>query len=171
MSKKTTLGLKQRMRHADVQERAAIIDGLPYPVGFGKPPQNTRFKPGNSYGRRGRPKGAENLHSILAEEFEATIEVNERGRKHKLSKRRVALRQLANKVASGDIKAFALYVELLRKTGQLAPQQKTEAPVLDARDLEAIQRLASFLGGEQGLAPAEGGAAEATSNRDQGERS
>ena len=155
MSKKTNLGLKQRMRDADVQERATIIDGLPYPVGFGKPPQSSRFKPGNSYGRRGRPKGAENLHTILAEEFDATVEVNERGRKRKLSKLRVALRQLANKIASGDIRALALYLELLRKTGQLAPQQKSEAPVFDARDLEAFQRLATIYGAEHDPEPPE----------------
>lgn len=140
------LGVKQRICSANGEERAALIDGLPYDVGFGKPPRSTRFKPGNTYGRRGRPKGAENLQTILAEEFEAKIEVNDAGRRRKLSKRRVAVRQLANKVASGDTKAFTLYVELLRKTGQLAPSETSEAPAMDARDLEAIQRLAAIFG-------------------------
>lgn len=152
-NRKTNLGLKQRITNADRQERAAIIDGLPYQVGFGKPPQSTRFKAGNIYGRRGRPKGAENLHTILAEEFEAAIGVNEAGRKCKLSKRRVAVRQLANKVAAGDLRAIALYFDLMRKMGQLGvPPQKSEAPLLDARDREAIERLSTMLGTEQGLA-------------------
>lgn len=150
------LNLKQRMQNAAPEERKAIRDGLPYEVGFGKPPSKSQFKPGNTYGRRGRPKGAENLHTILAEEFEAKIEVNEGGKRRRLSKRRVAMRQLANQGVKGDLKALALYAELLRKTGQLAPADQREAPVLEPRDVEAIERLAAFLTPDEPSDPDEG---------------
>lgn len=115
MSKKKELGLKARLREANGEERGAILDGLPYEVGFGKPPQKTRFATGNQAGKKGRPKGSENLVTIIREEFDAKVEVTEGGKPRKLSKRRVAVRQVANKAASGDIKSFAIYLELLAR--------------------------------------------------------
>lgn len=138
------LGLKRRLREASKQERTAILDGLPHEVGFGKPPRHTRFTAGNQPGRRGRPKGSENLATILEEESALRIEVTEGGKRRKLSKQRIGVRQLMNKVAGGDIKATALYLEILRKTGQLQPTASGEVPVLDARDLQTIERVANF---------------------------
>lgn len=146
---KKNLNLKERMHNAGSEERKAIRDGLPYKVGFGKPPESTQFKPGNTHGRRGRPKGSENLQTILAEEFDAKIEVNEGGKRRKLSKRRVGFRQLANRVASGETKATALYLDFLRKTGQFAPSEKTETRVLDDRDLETMDRVAAIFGADK----------------------
>jgi hypothetical protein len=138
------LGLKRQLQEASEEERTAILDGLNYEVGFGKPPRHTRFSAGNQPGRRGRPKGSENLATILDEESAVRIEVTDGGKRRKLSKQRVAMLQLMNKMASGDIKAFALFVELLRKTGQLQPTPSGAAPVLDARDLQTIARAAAF---------------------------
>ena len=146
MSKKKELGLKARLREVDGEERGAILDGLPYEVGFGKPPRNNRFSPGNQAGKRGRPKGSENLATSLDEELDAKIEVTDGGKARKLSKRRVAIRQLVNKAATGDTKALAMWFELLRKTGGLVAQQSSETLALDPRDLETVDRLSEFLG-------------------------
>jgi len=140
------LGLKRRLREASKEERTSILDGLAHEVGFGKPPRHTRFTAGNRAGRRGRPKGSENLATILDEESAVRIEVTEGGKRRKLTKPRVAVRQLLNKAATGDIKAAALYVDLLRKTGRLQPAASGEMPVLDARDLQAIERAVAFFG-------------------------
>jgi hypothetical protein len=137
------IGLKARLRNADKEERTELLEGLPYEVGFGKPPRATRFKHGNKAGQRGRPKGSENVITILEQEAAVPIEVTDGGKRCKMSKRRVGLRQLANKVASGDIKALTLYLELLRKAGLLQPAA-AETPVVDERDLEMVQRLAAF---------------------------
>lgn len=154
MSKTKELGLKSRLHKANREERGAILDGLPYEVGFGKPPQHTRFTAGNQAGKRGRPKGSENLDTIVREEFDAKIDVNEGGKPRKVSKLRVGILQLANKVASGDIKAFSTYLELLRKTGKLVQPQTGETKVLEPRDLETIERLSKFLGGAETTEPA-----------------
>jgi Family of unknown function (DUF5681) len=149
MSKAKDLGLKRRLRGASKEERATILDGTPYEVGFGKPPRQTRFEIGNQAGRRGRPRGSENLATIVEEEFDATIEVTEAGKRRRLSKRRVGIRQLANKIATGDIKATALYIELLSKLGHLVRPQTGETLQLDERDMETITRIAAFLDGSQ----------------------
>jgi hypothetical protein len=57
----------------------------------------------------------------------------------------VGVRQLANKVASGDIKSFAIYLELLRKTGQLVQPQTGETLPLDDRDMATFERILEFL--------------------------
>ena len=138
------LGLKQQLREANEDERAAIINGLPYETGFGKPPEHTRFQAGNHHGRRGRPKGSENFHTILARELDAQVEVNERGNRRKLRKREVAVRQIINKAMQGDLKAVALCVQLEQKLGLSAA--KPPAPFLDDQDRAALQRLEDYLG-------------------------
>jgi hypothetical protein len=146
MANKTSLGLKTTLRSAsNKEERAAILDGLPYTEGFAKPPVRTQFKPGNTYGRRGRPKGSQNLSTILTEEFNQKIEVNEKGKKSKVTKQRVAIRQLANSAATGDLKATALYIEALRKTGGLAKDEQTSGPIFDSHDAEAFDRMVAFI--------------------------
>ncbi len=145
MSKKNGLGLKQRLRGTTSEERGAVLDGLPYEVGFGNPPRNTRFAAGNQAGKRGRPKDSENLDTIIKEEFDAKVVLTEGGKARKASKRRVGVRQLANKVASGDTKSFTLYLELLRKTGQLVQPQTGETLALDDRDMDTFGRILAFL--------------------------
>jgi hypothetical protein len=44
-----------------------------YEIGYGKPPKNTRFKPGVSGSRHGRPKGSKNTETLLKQELAATI--------------------------------------------------------------------------------------------------
>ena len=50
-----------------------------YDVGFGKPPKNSRFKPGQSGNPKGRPKGAKGLRTELKEELSERISVTEGG--------------------------------------------------------------------------------------------
>ena len=38
-----------------------------YPVGYGKPPLQSRFKAGTSGNARGRPKGSKNLKTLVKE--------------------------------------------------------------------------------------------------------
>ena len=82
--------------------------------------------------------------AIWSETREQRIEVNEGGRRRKLSKGRVAARQVVNKAASGDMKAFATATDLLRKTGQLAEAPTPHGQFLSADDLQAAADLLRF---------------------------
>ena len=43
-------------------------------VGYGKPPAETRFKPGHSGNPRGRPKGSKNYKTILMERMRERVQ-------------------------------------------------------------------------------------------------
>lgn len=73
---------------------------------------DTRFKPGISGNRNGRPKGARNKSTIVDEELNSLIAVTENGKKKKISKWRAALKQQVNKAVQGDLRAFRAIEEI-----------------------------------------------------------
>ena len=132
MSSDKDVGLKQRLRNAGRDERAAILEDLPYEVGFGKPPPAGRFSKDNQPTRRGRRKRARDPISILDEELSATIEVIDGGRPRRMSKFRVGARQFANSLATGDSKAMAKVLDHYRKSGRLGASAFDRASDADA---------------------------------------
>jgi hypothetical protein len=152
MKRKKTqnLGLKQRLRNSSPAEREDLIAGLPYQIGYAKPPQSSQYKPGQSGNRRGRVKGSGDLGKMLEDELNVAVEVAEGGRRLKLSKAQISVRQLANKSAGGDLRAFLAAVDLLRKTGRLHESSTEQAAVATAADLEAAAKIVQFFTNQQG---------------------
>lgn len=74
----------------------------PYGIGYGKPPSGSRFKPGQSGNRKGRPKGSTNFASDIQRELNTSVVISENGRRRKITKRRAVAKQLVNKAAGGD---------------------------------------------------------------------
>ena len=74
-----------------------------YKVGYGKPPQRTRFRKGQSGNPRGRPKGARGLKADLRAELSEKVKVTEHGRTRHLTKQQVIVKTLAAKAIRGDI--------------------------------------------------------------------
>jgi hypothetical protein len=60
-----------------------------------------------------------------------------------MSKLEVAISQMMNKAAAGDMKALTVFFDLFRKISPLQPSAQ-EAAVLDQRDLQVMERLADF---------------------------
>src|SRR5207248_1023401 len=87
------------------KERLPMVerDKPPYEVGYRKPPRNTRFKPGESGNRKGRPNGAKNFATVMAHELNGRVAVTENGKRKKISKREAIAKQVTNKAASGDL--------------------------------------------------------------------
>src|SRR4051794_8925813 len=75
-----------------------------YEVGYGKPPQHSRFRKGQSGNLRGRPKGSKNLATIVGEALDQKVVVNEGGRRRKITKREAVITQLVNRSAQADLK-------------------------------------------------------------------
>ena len=89
----------------------------PSAVGYRKPPEATRFKPGTSGNPRGRPKGSANLATDLAAELGEQITVREGGRPRRISKQRALVKSLMAKALQGDVRAttalLALYARVI----------------------------------------------------------
>src|SRR5271156_2377726 len=103
-------------------------------VGYGKPPERTRFKTGRSGNPKGRPKGTLNMATVLARTLRAKVVVNENGRRKTITKLEAALQQLTNKAASGDLKAVHLLAGLVRSAEERTVQAVNPTDALDEAD-------------------------------------
>jgi len=92
-------------------------------VGYKRPPQNTRFQPGQSGNPRGRPKGRKNLATELSEELAERISIQEGERRLKVSKQRALLKALLNKALKGDTRASAVILRLVAKSIRSDPKE------------------------------------------------
>jgi len=121
-----------------------------YKVGYKKPPLHARFKKGQSGNPSGRPKGSKNFSTLLAEALNERVVITEDGRRRRISKGELGVRQLANKFAMAEAQAtkmlLGLMLERERLTAALSP---AERPSFDAADEKVIANLLKRLRGEE----------------------
>ena len=97
-------------------------------VGYCHPPEHTRFKKGRSWNRNGRPKATLNMATVLERTLRKKVVINENGQRRTITKLEAALIQLANKAASGELKALQVLATLVRS----AEERVIQAPVPDS---------------------------------------
>jgi ribosomal protein S20 len=110
-------------------------------VGYGHPPQSTRFKPGRSGNPKGRPKGSLNIRTLLASTLRERVVINENGQRKAVTKLEAALKQLTNKAASGDLRAILQLVGLATEAEEkenMATPQKTVTGEIDQKVMQGI---------------------------------
>lgn len=95
-----------------------------YDVGYGRPPKTSQFKKGQSGNPKGRPKGSKNLSTIVQAALNATVMVNENGKRRLITKLEAIVTQAVNKAAAGDPQAFRHVLNLL----PLAEEREEETP-------------------------------------------
>ncbi len=97
----------------------------PYDVGYGRPPEETRFKPGRSGNPRGRPRGARNkkpalneerLKDIILEEAYRRITVRDGHRNVSVPMAQAIVRSMAVNAVKGQHRAQRLFAEMLSST-------------------------------------------------------
>jgi hypothetical protein len=76
------------------------------PVGYGKPPQHSRFKKGQSGNPRGRPKGSQSAARLARSILNEKIVIKENGKRWTITRREAMLKQLANKGIMGDLRSI-----------------------------------------------------------------
>lgn len=93
-----------------------------YDVGYGKPPQHSRFKPGQSGNPRGRPKGSKNkrpalneerMKSIIYAEAYRNITLRDGDGQVSMPVAQAVIRSIAVNAAKNRIGAQRLFTELL----------------------------------------------------------
>jgi hypothetical protein len=127
---------------ADIEEYNAKSESSSS-VGYGNPPQTTRFKKGVSGNPKGRPRGSHNVASIFAKTLRQKVAVSEHGQRKTVTKLQAAVTQLVNKAASGDLRALQLLVNLAREaetSENATPMQRSMLGEIDRKVIESIVR-------------------------------
>lgn len=84
-----------------------------YEVGYGKPPEHSRFKKGESGNPKGRPKGALNFAHVFRRAMSEKIWTTQDGKRRQMSKMEAAMTQLVNKAVKGDVRSVQLLIPLM----------------------------------------------------------
>jgi hypothetical protein len=106
-------------------------------------PGHAGFQKGRSGNPKGRPKGSKNLGTLLSQALDEKISLTEDGRRRRISKRELVIKQLVNKSASADLRAIKQLIDIVERVeGRSgAPPTPPPAPGFTAADEEVITEL------------------------------
>jgi hypothetical protein len=110
-------------------------------IGYRNPPEHTQFKKGHSGNPKGRPKGKRNLATVLEKTLHEKVVINENGRRKTITKLEAAMKQLANKAASGDLRALHQLAALVRSAEERPPEPSTPTTVMAEVDQKVLQGI------------------------------
>ena len=116
-----------------------------YEVGYKKPPEDSRFKKGESGNPNGRPKGIKNLKTDLVEELQEKIAVREGDRSVEISKQRLIVKTLVTKTLRGDARITNTLVNLISRVLDLDGTVTETDLSLSADEQEALAVLEARL--------------------------
>lgn len=89
----------------------------PYDVGYGKPPERSRFKPGQSGNPRGKKKGAKSYKSVVKSALNEKITVRTPRGPRKMTKLQAMFQTVLNNALKGDPKAVDQVLRTAREVG------------------------------------------------------
>src|SRR5215472_1984568 len=125
-------------------------DGAAYSVGYGKPPEGSRFIPGSSGNPKGRPKSARNRTTILNQTLNERVVVTEHGQRKSITKQEAIFKQLVNKAAAGDHRAAQLVINEIRALEAALSSTETGREIIDEADQQVLQNFLKRLEGRGG---------------------
>lgn len=111
-------------------------------VGYGRPPREHQFKPGQSGNKNGRPKGSKNEATIINEILNRKIDIREKGRLRKISVLEGILTRFADDALKGKDKSAAF---LLNRKQQIESSEQPATPPLDMDDRKVLEFYAAQL--------------------------
>lgn len=101
MAKKLRAKPKTKKQHASEPNSTAVRNGT-YAVGYGRPPHETRFKPGQSGNPRGRPRGRGNMKTVVKRVMNEKVAVRQGETTRPVPMGQAILLAQATKAVKGD---------------------------------------------------------------------
>ena len=137
-----------------------------FTVGYKKPPQHSRFRPGKSGNPRGKQKGVRNLGSDVKRTLEVPVRLNERGRARRVSTQEAALLRLREKALKGDARSLDQLLELAKTFNNSAAAESVGHQALAAEDQAILDAYAARFDPDHQAQLRPGVAADSGANRD-----
>jgi hypothetical protein len=109
--------------------------------GYGKPPLDSQFQPGQSGNPKGRPKGSLNVVTVLEKALREKVAITEGGRRKVITKLDAAVKQVVNKAAQGDPKAIQLLLNLTKEGGGRSKALPEPVDVVVNADRQVMESL------------------------------
>ena len=103
-----------------------------YEVGYARPPESHRFKPGQSGNPKGRPKGTGDLLTHVTEELKRKVTISEGGRTRKVEKGKAVAMRVVDKGMKGEDQAIRTLAMLNR-----VQSAKTQSVMIEEPEDEA----------------------------------
>jgi hypothetical protein len=122
-----------------------------YDVGYGKPPEHTRFKKGHSGNPSGRPRGSLNVQSEMKGLLASKTRIKIDGAVQRVSTSRALCLALIQKGMRGDVRAFSKIVEIAGP--KMADELRAAAASTSAADLDILRRALDRRGSAPPVAP------------------
>jgi hypothetical protein len=107
--------------------------GDSYEVGFGKPPERTRFKKGRSGNPKGRPRKKPDLYSELTKVLRENVTITVDGQQEKVTVQQALLRRLRDQALRGEFWAG----KLIQKVVATLPESGSESGRVDMQSIGA----------------------------------
>lgn len=117
-----------------------MADEEDYDIGYGRPPEGKRFKPGKSGNPRGRPKGAKGLSTLATEIVSSPVEMMQNGKPVKMSALEAVLHRTKVDAIKGNKAAVDRFIRLAERFG---PKDQANSPE-GAELSERLQELSPF---------------------------
>lgn len=118
-----------------------------YEVGYGKPPKEHRFKPGQSGNESGRPKRHKNVKTIQRNALQQPVKVTINGETKTVSALEASIVTQVHRAVKGETKPFATVMAMATECGLLDEDGETsdhvsqsDRQIVDA----ALKRLAAL---------------------------
>ena len=108
-----------------------------YAVGYGKPPQDSQFRPGQSGNPAGRSKGVRNLATDVRRALKLPVKVRAGGRSRQMSTQAGMLMMLRDKALNGDARALDRLLELANRFNNEAAPEVAQTLSDDDREILA----------------------------------
>ncbi|RZM94511.1 hypothetical protein CWO91_39275 [Bradyrhizobium genosp. SA-3] len=90
-----------------------------YQVGYGKPPKERRFKPGQSGNPRGRPKKCLTLIDLFAHELKRKRTIVEDGQRLRIRADEIVVKRILDLALKGNLRALRMTMALIEQIREI----------------------------------------------------